>query len=62
MPAPDVEAWKERADIAQGWVDRYAERGYDAQGVLDDYRRIIAEESATSDYADPFIACLEGKI
>lgn len=62
MPALDVEAWKERADIAQGWVDRYAERGYDAQGVLDDYRRIIGEESATSDYADPFIACLEGKI
>lgn len=61
MPPADVEAWKDRAGIAQGWVDRYAERGYDAEGVLADYRRIIGEESARSTYADPFYACLEGE-
>ncbi|KUI35541.1 C4-dicarboxylate TRAP transporter substrate-binding protein [Mycobacterium sp. GA-2829] len=61
MPAADVAAWKDRAGIAQDWVDRYAERGYDAQGVLDDYRRIIREESARSRYADQFYACLEGE-
>jgi TRAP-type C4-dicarboxylate transport system substrate-binding protein len=60
MPAEDVAAWKERAGIAEGWVNRYAERGYDAQGVLDDYRRIIREESARSQYVDQFDACLEG--
>lgn len=60
MPAADVESWKERAGIAEGWVNRYAERGYDAAGVLADYRRIVGEESARSTYADPFIACLEG--
>jgi hypothetical protein len=61
MPPDDVEAWKERAGIAQQWVDRYTERGYDAEGVLADYRRIIGEESARSGYADPFYACLEGE-
>jgi TRAP-type C4-dicarboxylate transport system substrate-binding protein len=61
MPAEDVAAWKDRAGIAEGWVDRYTERGYDAQGVLDDYRRIIREESARSQYADQFYACLEGE-
>jgi TRAP-type C4-dicarboxylate transport system substrate-binding protein len=61
MPPGDVEAWKERAGIAQQWVDRYTERGYDAEGVLADYRRIIGEESARSRYADPFYACLEGE-
>ncbi|WP_395309543.1 C4-dicarboxylate TRAP transporter substrate-binding protein [Mycobacterium sp. AMU20-3851] len=61
MPADAVAEWKERAGIAQQWVDRYTERGYDAQGVLADYRRIIREESARSDYADPFIECLEGQ-
>ena len=60
MPPAEVAAWKERAAIAQGWVNRYTERGYDAAAVLADYRRIIREESARSDYVDPFIACLEG--
>ncbi|WP_193044853.1 C4-dicarboxylate TRAP transporter substrate-binding protein [Mycolicibacterium baixiangningiae] len=60
MPPGDVEAWKERAGIAEGWVDRYTERGYDAESVLADYRRIVREESARSRYADPFYACLEG--
>lgn len=62
MPPGDVQAWKDRAGIAQEWVDRYAERGYDAEGVLADYRRIIREESVRSTYADPFYACLEGEI
>lgn len=62
MPPGDIQAWKDRAGIAQQWVDRYAERGYDAEGVLADYRRIIREESARSTYVDPFYACLEGEI
>lgn len=61
MPADAVGAWKEQAGIAQQWVDRYTERGYDAEGVLADYRRIVDEESARSSYADPFIACLNGQ-
>lgn len=61
MPADSVLAWKERAGIDRQWVDRYTERGYDAEGVLADYRRIVEEESARSTYADPFIECLEGQ-
>jgi TRAP-type C4-dicarboxylate transport system substrate-binding protein len=61
MPPADVEAWKNRAAIAQEWVDRYTERGYDAEAVLADYRRIISEESQRSRYIDPFIACLGGE-
>lgn len=61
MPADSVQAWKERAGIDRQWVDRYTERGYDAEGVLADYRRIVDEESVRSTYADPFIECLEGQ-
>ena len=61
MPTGAVDAWKQRAGIAAQWVDRYTERGYDAEGVLADYRRIIGEESARSTYADPFIECLQGQ-
>lgn len=61
MPDDAVQAWKQQAGIAEQWVDRYTERGYDAAGVLADYRRIVDEESARSNYADPFIACLEGQ-
>lgn len=61
MPDDAVGQWKERAGIAQQWVDRYTERGYDAEGVLADYRRVIAEESARSTYADPFVECLKGQ-
>lgn len=61
MPADAVQAWKDDAGIAQGWVDRYTERGYDAAAVLADYRRIIQEESARSTYVDPFIDCLKGE-
>ncbi len=61
MPADSVGAWKQQAGIAERWVERYTERGYDAEGVLADYRRIVGEETARSTYADPFIECLEGQ-
>lgn len=61
LPPAEVQAWKERAGIAERWVQRYTERGYDAAAVLSEYRRIIAEETTRSTYADPFIACLEGQ-
>lgn len=61
MPADSVGAWKQQAGIAEQWVERYTERGYDAEGVLADYRRIVGEESARSAYADPFIECLKGQ-
>ena len=54
-----VQDWKQRSGLAEAWVARNAERGYDAQGVLDDYRRIITEESPVSTYADPLVACME---
>lgn len=56
----EVAEWKDEAAIADGWVDRYADRGYDAESVLADYRRIIEEETPQSDYADPLINCTEG--
>ncbi|TYL55411.1 ABC transporter substrate-binding protein [Nocardioides sp. BGMRC 2183] len=56
----EVEEWKDEAGIADGWVDRYADRGYDAASVLEDYRQIIAEETPRSDYADPLLTCTEG--
>lgn len=55
----DVKSWQEDAGVDVEWVKRYEERGYDAQSVLDDYRRIIQEEEATSDYSDPIVACME---
>ena len=61
MPADAVQQWKERAGIARQWVQRYSERGYDAESVLADFRRIVAEETERSTYADPFIECLEGQ-
>lgn len=61
MPADAVQAWRQQAGIDRQWVDRYTERGYDAAGVLADYRRIVDEESARSTYADPFVECLEGQ-
>ena len=61
MPADAVQDWKQRAGIDRQWVDRYTERGYDAEGVLADFRRIIAEESQRSSYADPFVECLKGQ-
>lgn len=55
-----VTNWAEEAGIAEAWVDRNAERGYDAQAVLEDYRRIVQEETAASTYVDPLVACMEG--
>ena len=54
-----VTDWEEEAGIAEAWVDRNAERGYDAQAVLEDYRRIIEEETAVSTYVDPLVACTD---
>ncbi|MYR34089.1 ABC transporter substrate-binding protein [Nocardiopsis alba] len=61
LPEEEVAVWKEEAGVAERWVARYEERGYDARSVLDDYRRIIAEETPLSDYADPLVACTEGE-
>ncbi|MDA2810047.1 C4-dicarboxylate TRAP transporter substrate-binding protein [Nocardiopsis sp. RSe5-2] len=60
LPEEEVAAWKEKAGVAEDWVARYEERGYDARSVLDDYRRIIEEESAASDYTAPLAECMEG--
>lgn len=57
----EVADWKEEAAMAQDWVERYEERGYDARSVLEDYRRIIEEETPDSDYTDPLAACMEGQ-
>lgn len=61
LPEDQVAELRDEVDAAETWVARYEERGYDARSVLDDYRRIIAEETASSDYADPLIACMEGE-
>ncbi|WP_054953370.1 C4-dicarboxylate TRAP transporter substrate-binding protein [Flaviflexus massiliensis] len=58
----DVEAWAEESKIADEWVARYDERGYDAQSVLDDYREILADEETKSDYDDPLVACMGGTL
>ncbi|GHD21393.1 ABC transporter substrate-binding protein [Nocardiopsis kunsanensis] len=57
----EVSQWQEESAIAEDWVERYEERGYDAQSVLDDYRRIIEEETPESDYTNPLTACMEGQ-
>lgn len=61
LPEEQVAELRDEVDAAETWVARYEERGYDARSVLDDYRRIIAEETESSDYADPLIACMEGE-
>lgn len=55
----EVDALQDEAGIAEAWVARYAERGYDAESVLADYRRIIEEETARADYLDPLTACMQ---
>lgn len=60
LPADQVAELRRKADVADTWVTRYEERGYDARAVLDDYRRIIAEETPRSDYTDPLVACMKG--
>ncbi len=59
LPDEEVEHWKDAADIADGWVEQYEERGYDAQSVLDDYRRIIAEEEQRSTYEAELLQCMQ---
>ncbi len=59
LPDEEVEQWKDAADIADGWVEQYEERGYDAQSVLDDYRRIIAEEEQRSTYEAELLQCMQ---
>lgn len=55
----DVEEFKARSNIADQWVARYEERGYDAQSVLADYRSFLAEEDEASTYEDALTSCLE---
>lgn len=57
----EVSDWQEDAGLAEAWVERYEERGYDARSVLEDYRRIIEEETEGSDYSDPLRTCMEGQ-
>ncbi|WP_447928175.1 C4-dicarboxylate TRAP transporter substrate-binding protein [Vreelandella sp. EE27] len=54
-----IDRWREQVDIASNWVDRYTRRSYDAQSVLNDYRRIIDEEERNTSYADPLLSCME---
>ncbi|WP_372741372.1 C4-dicarboxylate TRAP transporter substrate-binding protein [Neptunomonas sp.] len=56
----DVMAWKQQVNVDSDWVSRYSKQGYDAQSVLDDYRKIIADEETTSTYSDPVITCMGG--
>lgn len=56
----DVEDWRGDLALDQDWVTEFEERGYDAQGVFDDFERIIAEEEPLSDYSAPLNACMEG--
>lgn len=54
----DVQNWKSSAGIAEKWVARYTKQGFDAQGVLNDYRKLIAEESDQSTVQAPLTACM----
>ncbi|OUZ12107.1 ABC transporter substrate-binding protein [Aeromicrobium sp. PE09-221] len=55
----DVAGIRDETGAAEAWVERYEERDYDAQSVLDDYRDILAEENASSSYADALDICLQ---
>ncbi|MGC5615584.1 C4-dicarboxylate TRAP transporter substrate-binding protein [Georgenia sp. Z1491] len=59
LPDEDVDAWRESAAADEDWIARYDDRGYDAGAVLDTYRQIIEEETATSTYVDPLHQCME---
>lgn len=54
-----VTAWKEAGTVAEDWVARNEDRGYDADAVLTDFRALVAEESEKSDYVDPIASCVE---
>lgn len=58
----DVAEWSERSTVADEWVARYEQRGYDAASVLEDYRAIVSEEETESDFQDPLVACMEGTL
>lgn len=60
LPEGQVADWKKKANIAERWVARYEEQGYDARSVLEDYRRIIREETPRSDYTAPLVDCMKG--
>lgn len=57
LPADELDTLREETGAAEQWVSRYEERGYDARSVLDDYRTILAEENAASDYVDALPRC-----
>jgi len=58
----DVAEWSAEQTVADEWVQRYENRGYDARSVLEDYQEIVAEEGARSEYQDPLVACMEGTL
>lgn len=55
----EIEEFAARTPVAEQWVARYVKRGYDAQSVLDDYRKFLVEEKRRSDYKDALTQCLE---
>lgn len=55
----DISSWKQSINVASEWVDRYEKQGYDAQLVLDDYRKFIAEEESKSTYSNGMKKCME---
>lgn len=60
LPEAELDVLREETGAAESWVARYEERDYDARSVLDDYRDILAEENARSDYVDALPACMQG--
>lgn len=62
FPDAAVEEWSGRQTVADEWVARYNERGYDARSVLEDYRAIVTDEESKSDFQDPLVACMEGTL
>ena len=60
FPVKEVTTWKNQVNVDSDWVNRYSKQGYDAQSVLNDYRKIINEEENKSTYSDPVIKCMRG--
>ncbi len=56
----DIADWKSKVTVDEDWVNRYSERGYKSQTVLDSYRAIIKEEEGKSTYVSPIDSCMEG--
>lgn len=55
----DISSWKQNINVASDWVNRYEKQGFDAQHVLDDYRKFIAEAESKSTYSDSIQKCME---